>query len=127
MTNVVNIEQLRAQSASLSALDAWGDQVVTLNLALTDAASARDRMAESADALSLIEAEVTLSIEGKNEPERKARLTLALAAHAGYQETRGAQRETRLRLADAERRAEMARQQCRLLREATRLGAAVED
>lgn len=127
MTNVVNIEQLRTQSAPLAALDAWGDQIVALNLALTDAARARDRLTETAEALSLIEAEVTLSIDGKNEPERKARLTLALAAHMGYQDARTAQRQVRLKLSDAERRAEMSRQQCRLLREATRLGAAIED
>jgi hypothetical protein len=127
MANVVNIEQLRAQSASLSALDTWGEQVIALNLALTDAARARDRMAEVAEALSLIEAEVSLAIDGGNAEQRKARLTLALAEHSSYQEARTAQREARLRLADAERRIELARHQCRLLREAVRLGAPIDD
>jgi len=64
---------------------------------------------------------------GRFEVERKVHLTLTLGTHAGYQEARTTHREARLKLADAERRIELARQQCRLLREAVRIGATVED
>ena len=55
-----------------------------------------------------------LSAEGKNADERKAWVTLELGRQDAAQYTRRLLLNWRDKLADAERRAEVARQRCRL-------------
>jgi hypothetical protein len=120
-------ERLHAQGAALADLDAWDDQIAALNVALTDAAVARDRLADIGRQMDLEEARAVAGTIGGNAESRKASVTLFLNEHdPDYQALLSQQREARLKLADAERRAEIARQQCRLLRAAVRLGAVLE-
>jgi hypothetical protein len=124
----IDAEQLRAQAAALADLDAWDDQIAALNVALIDAAVARDRLAELGRRMDVEEARIVLETVGSNADTRKAAVTLALhEACPAYQQLLAQNREARQRLADAERRAEIARQQCRLLRAATLLGTVVDD
>ncbi len=74
------------------------------------------------------EAHAVVGTVGGNTERRKASVTLFLHEHCPeYQALLSQRREARPKLADAERRAEIARPQCRLLREAMRLQAIVED
>ncbi len=74
------------------------------------------------------EARAVVGTIGGNAESRKASVTLFLNEHCPeYQALLSQQREARLKLADAERRAEVARQQCRLLREAVRLQVPIEE
>jgi len=115
-------EGVRLYAAALDELDTWDDELTALNLALVDAAFARDRLAEATRQMDLEEARIILGAVGGNAETRKAAVTLALAeACPVYADLLGQQREQRLKLADAERRAELSRQRCRLLREAVRL------
>ena len=127
MTSVLNIEQLRAHGAALEDLDQWDDAIAQLDIAIVDAARARDRLADTAEAMAVAEAQISLTIEGKNEVERKARLVLALDASEGYRALVEQRSGDRLALADAERRIEVTRQRCRLLREAVRLGVCTDE
>ena len=123
-----SIEQLRDRELALSELENWEDAIDALNLALTDAAVCRDRLAGLADLMESEEAKATLEATGSNAEQRKASLTIALNAEgAEYAKLAAQSRAIRLKLADAERRAEIARQRCRLLREAVALQVALRD
>ena len=99
-------------------LDAWDACIAELDRALRDAAEARLDLDALAVTLDRLEAGHALSIEGGNAESRKARLTLAMADDGRYERARLAQQDARRCLLDAERRAELARQRCRLLRAA---------
>ncbi len=74
------------------------------------------------------EAHAVVGTIGGNSERRKASVTLFLHEHCPeYQALLSQRREVHPELADAERRAEVARQQYRLLREATRLGTTTDD
>ena len=121
-------EQARAYHAAMADLDAWDDELTSFNVALVDAAVARDRLTETVRLLEVEEARVVLGAVGGNAETRKAAVTLALNEECpAYQTLLMQSREGRLKLADAERRAELARQRCRLLREAVRLQAGGAD
>jgi hypothetical protein len=97
-------------------LDRWDGMICELNIALRDAAGARLALDAEALALERLEAGAALTVEGRNEGERKARLVLMLADDTRYQAHLAAHQDARRALLDAERRAEVCRQRCRLLR-----------
>jgi hypothetical protein len=123
--DIITIDALKARQTALDGLHDWDESIVSLSVALADAATARDRLSQLADELSLAEARIVLSVEGRNEAERKANLTIALAEHEPYRALIAEQRRRRLALADAERRIAVSKESCRLLRAAVALGAAV--
>lgn len=107
------IERVNIVAEELDLLDSV---IADLSLALADAALARQQVDAAALLLERIEAAHVLTVEGKNETERRARLTLALADDGRYEQTRQQHAAARYGLADAERRAELCRQRARLLR-----------
>ena len=115
-------EGVRLYATALDELDTWDDELTQLNLALLDAALARDRLAEATRQMDLEEAREIIGTSGGNAETRKAAVLLTLHERCPiYADLLKQSREQRLKLADAERRAELARQRCRLLREAVRL------
>ena len=114
--------RLYAVALAEAELDGWDDAIVDLNLALTDAAVSRDKLGELSRLLELEEARETLGATGPNAEARRAAVLLTLHESVpAYQALLAQQREQRLRLADSERRSEIARQRCRLLHAAIRL------
>ena len=114
--------RLPAATLAEAELDGWDDAIVDLNLALTDAAVSRDKLGELSRLLELEEARETLGATGPNAEARRAAVLLTLHESVpAYQALLAQQREQRLRLADSERRSEIARQRCRLLHAAIRL------
>ena len=109
--------------AALADLDAYDTAISELDTALTDAARERGVIQEMGTEMALIEAHVSLSVEGKNEAERKARLTVHLARDKRYQDELGAARMWRTMKAESEHRAAVARERCRLIRAALALVA----
>ncbi len=99
-------------------LDDWGSAIAALDAALTDAASARRDLADAEREADLLEARALLSITGSNESMRKAALAVALSESIPYQDITAEVRGLRERLADAERRAAILRERCRLHRAA---------
>lgn len=61
--------------------------------AQNDLSAVKRQMADSKTLLDTIEAQLSLSIEGKNAEERKAKLMQALAAHQNYQRLRQTMRK----------------------------------
>ena len=104
-----------------SDLDAWTEQIAALDAALTDAATARVTIDAETVTLERLEAGIMLGIEGGNAETRKARLTLALADDARHEAARLRLCAARVRLVDAERQVQVARERCRLLRAALAL------
>ncbi len=99
-------------------LDDWDSAITALDAALTHAASARRDLADAEREADLLEARALLTITGSNESMRKAALTVALSESIPYQDITAEMRALREGLADAERRAEIARQRARLHRAA---------
>jgi hypothetical protein len=97
-------------------LDEWHRAIDELDIALADAGAARAAIDAATLKLERIEAREMLTIEGGNAETRKARLTLALADHPEYQQQVEALRMARERQFDADRRATVQRERCRLLR-----------
>jgi hypothetical protein len=97
-------------------LDAWDDAITALDAALTDAAHARAIIEAETETLDRLQAAYVLAIDGGNAESRKARLTLALAGDARYEQHRQAHTTARRELLDAERRVQVMRERCRLLR-----------
>jgi hypothetical protein len=84
---------------------------------LADAAQARLELDDAERALALYEAGVVAAgLEGSNEQQRKANLTIALACDADYRTLRDAVIELRRRNADADTEVTVTRERCRLLR-----------
>ena len=99
-------------------LEAWQSAIGDLDNALVDLTAARTEIEAQSNLLDRIEASKVLTIEGGNAETRKARLTLALADDARYQTHADALRDARMRLMDAERRVQVSKERCRLLRAA---------
>ena len=97
-------------------LDTWDDAIAMLNDALVDAATARLRLDQLHRTLEAVEASASLTIEGKNAEERRARLVLVLTDDHRRAETVTAIDVQRARLLDAERRVQVAKERTRLLR-----------
>jgi hypothetical protein len=100
-------------------LDAWDSEIANLNIALRDLAVARAQIEIETEALERVEADVRLSVEGQNADIRRARLTLALADDRRHVEHTAALRGAKAALLDADRRVTVAKERCRLLRNAT--------
>ena len=107
-------------------LDLWDEAIADLSLAMRDAAEARAQIDALTVQLDRLEAGAVLAVEGKNESERKARLTLALADDARYETCRQRLAEARQALWDAERRVAVTKERCRLLRLSVTLAAGRE-
>jgi hypothetical protein len=106
-------------NARAADFDLWDTTIAELSAALAHAAAACARIEAESEVLVRIEAGHVLDITGGNAEERKARLTLALADDARHSAQTTALREARGQLADADRRIQVARERCRLLRAAT--------
>ena len=107
---------------ALGELDCWDSSILDLNLAIADAAVARDRLAEATRQMDIEEARETLGATGPNAEARRAAVLLTLHERVpAYQSLVKQAREQRLKLADAERRVTISKERCRLLREAVRL------
>jgi hypothetical protein len=84
---------------------------------LADAAQARLELDDAERALALYEAGVVAAgLDGSNEQQRKANLTIQLACDADYRTLRDAAVELRRRIADADIEVAVTRERCRLLR-----------
>jgi hypothetical protein len=103
-------------SNRLTELGAWDDAIAGLDTAMANAAGARDEINHTAEEIDLIEARATLLANGTNAEARKAAVTLALAEDESYRALLAQNRAARQRLADAERRAAVLKERCRLLR-----------
>ena len=101
--------------ALLETLDAL---IGELDSALADAGTARLVVSDAEAEMAIIEASLTLDIEGKNETERKARLVLALRDDGGYQELARTARDARTALFQAERRLTVTKARIGLVRTA---------
>ena len=112
---------LAGPALALDELDAWDSEIAALDQAMRDAQEARELVAWVTRAMDTIEAQMALAVEGRNEGERKHRLTLALDAHEPYQGAVLDLQEARQRLADAERRIAVSKERCRLLQTAITL------
>ena len=99
-------------------IDSWDDTITAPDAALADAAAARRDLADAEREADLLEARALLSITGSNESMRKAALAIALSESIPYQDITAEVRALRERLADAERRATILRERCRLHRAA---------
>ena len=104
-------------------LDELDSLITELDSAIGDQNTARLVLADAELELSVIEASLTLTTEGKNEAERKARLVLALRDDGGYQTLASAAREARAAVHDTERRLTVIKERCRLVRAALALAA----
>ena len=78
--------------------------ITELDGALADQNAARLVVSDAESELAIIEASLTLDIEGRNEQERRARLTLALREDGGYQQLAQTARSARAAIHNAERR-----------------------
>jgi hypothetical protein len=94
-----------------NAFTAWAEAIDELDAALEALDTARADSAASGVVLEAMRAEGTLANAGKNEQERRARLTLALRTDVDYQETLAEQRAADRAMNEAQRRAERARQE----------------
>ena len=64
----------------------YRQHIAALDTALVDAGTARSAIVAAQADIDHVEATLALTIEGRNETERRARLTLALETDAGHQE-----------------------------------------
>ena len=125
---ITTIHTTRARELAAMDLDSWDQSIDALNLALTDAAVARDKISELTRLLDVEEARALLGASGGNAETRKAAVLLALnEACPVYENLQAELRERRLRLADAERRVIVAKQQGRLLQTAIKLQMAFDE
>ena len=117
-TSLITIAVPTPADAAAHELDAWDSTIADLNIALRDTAEARLASEHESRALETVEAGALLRIEGRNESERRARLTLTLNDSVAYLARRRALDDARMTLADATRRVSIARQRCALHRAA---------
>lgn len=115
------IERLSRADDVRLLLDEWDTAITDLDCALRENKIARSDLLVVEDAQRCAEARVSLRIEGKNEAERRARLTLALEKHREYQAACHDIIGLKERIWDAEREAAVAKERCRLLRAALAL------
>jgi hypothetical protein len=99
-------------------------QIEQLDMAIGAANNCRAAICELSRELEQIEARtVVQGIEGKNAEERKANLTLTLAANIDYVRVQLRWDEQKRCLAKWERQADVAREMCRLLRLSLAIGS----
>ncbi len=108
-------------------LESWDDAIAALDAALADAAAARRELADAERKTDLLEARALLSVNGGNAETRKAALGVQLAESPAYQCLISEARMARERLADAERRATILRQRCRLHQSAVAVAIGAHD
>ncbi len=101
-TPVVPVRDDRDPAGRL--LDELDSLISDLDTAIADADAARQVIADAESEMAIIEASVTLGIEGRNEALRKALIVLALRDDAGFQALAATAREARASLRAAERR-----------------------
>ncbi len=106
----------RLPELALMELDSWDTAITELDQALQDMATARQELVEAQAEMDHLEARAVLGIEGKNETERKAKLTLLLGEMVPYQDVVAEVRVIRAKLVDAERRVTILKERCRLHR-----------
>ena len=99
-------------------LDELDDLISLIDSVIGDQCAARAVLADAEMEQAIIEAEHTLSVEGKNETERKARLTLTLRDDAAYQTHAAAAREARAALHQCDRRLTVAKLRVTLVKAA---------
>jgi hypothetical protein len=79
------------------------DELIVQTVALSqDAARLKQELAELGEERRVREAVLLLSIEGRNEAERQARLRLELSSDADYRTLLQAEKDARLKLAEVE-------------------------
>jgi hypothetical protein len=86
-------------SATLATIDALITRAVALS---QDIARLKQELSELGEERRLREAVLLLSIEGRNEAERQARLRLELSSDADYRTLLQAEKDARLKLAEVE-------------------------
>ena len=91
------------QDRTAALLDELDSLIAALDAALAEQNGARATIADGELEMQLIAASLTLSTEGRNESERRARLTLALHDDPGYQACAATVRHARAALLSAER------------------------
>ncbi len=101
--------------ALLNELD---DLITLIDGVMQEQPAARAALADAEVEQAIIEAEHALSVEGKNETERRARLTLALRDDEVFQTHCAAARSARAALHDCERRLTIAKLRVTLVRAA---------
>ena len=109
-----------------TALAEWEREIKRLDVALRDAATARETITTQESNKAYLEAELLFKIEGRNAEARKARLMLALPDDGAWCYADRDVNEARERLADAERRITVSKERCRLLRAAVALHSGEE-
>ena len=114
---------MKATMTTAADVAAWTEEITALDAALLDAATARATIDAESLTLERLEASAVLGIEGGNAETRKARLTLALADDARYQHHAQRLQDARQRHLDAERRVQVSKERCRLLRATLALAA----
>ena len=106
-----------------------GEQLLTdlaahidaLDTALRDQQEAKVALSLLEPVQGLIEAQTLLDAEGRTQDERKAHMTVTLAGDEKYRQITARIQDAQQRLADASRRAQVAREQCRRTRMALAL------
>lgn len=99
-------------------LDELDDLIRIIDTTLAEQNAARLVLADAEVESAIIEAEHTLAAPGKNEAERRARLTLTLRDDSAYQTHAAAARSARSRLHECERSLAVARLRVTLVRAA---------
>ena len=92
----------------------WRRALIALDTALQDATIAAGQLAGIRAGWAVLEASAVLAAEGKDETQRAASVTLALAHNPQATRYRGDEAATLARLADALRRERLATEHCRL-------------
>jgi hypothetical protein len=118
-SRVPMIAALHDRGAAL--LDELDTLITELAAIVAEQGAARAVLADTESELAVIEASLSLSIEGRNEQERKARLVLALHEDAGFQELTRIVREARASIHQTEGRMLVTKERCRLVRAALEL------
>lgn len=96
------------------AMQEWRNAISRLEVALADYNQHKDFLLNATEELELLEARVVLTTEGRNEGERRSKVVLALNDSPEYQRAFERRQADQGAIWDAERRIEIAKQQCRL-------------
>lgn len=99
-------------------LDEWDTQIAEYAEQVREAADAGRDLEAAVEAMAIIRAHTLLSVRGRSEAERDARLLLALRRHAGWRGYRQQAWRAQDRMREARRRAGVARMRCELIRSA---------
>lgn len=97
-------------------LDEWDTAISELDQSLQCATQLRGQITDLQYRMDVVEARHTLAATGNNAEKRKAMVLLSLDKDSEYQSLRERLSRCRTSLADAERRAVIWKERCRLLR-----------